>query len=88
MSHIDLIKQARELNAQLGHLWEAVGFDEFTQELHDSPYDEEESFDGAGIFTRRGNVIWRQQYGGVDKAVLDTDDAAHELMDYIRESKD
>ena len=83
---IDDIKQARDSVSRMNSVWEPVGLGEFTQELHDSPYDEELGFDGAGIFTRRENVIWRMQYGGVAKAIFRTAAIAAEYMQYVSET--
>jgi hypothetical protein len=80
----DLINEARRLAAAINSGWEPGNYADL-QEAVDSS-DEEESFDGSGIFTRKGNVIWCCQYGGVSRIVLEDTATAELLMEYIRET--
>lgn len=84
------ISAACEAVAALDEVWDHFGTDprgvvlRALKEAKQSP-DEYNSYDGAGIYIRKGATVWRMQYGDCGRAVFCDAATAHEYMAYIRQ---
>lgn len=83
------INTARRVMAVVNSAWEYLDFTNATRRewaALRNHTDEEATFDGAGIFKRRGNVIWNSQYGGISRMTLPDVETARLMMDLIKET--